>query len=148
MFPLLLLATLAAEPAVAPKYEIKAMRGEIAVADAGRRLEVTSEFGIGRAMIRLVEGQWPAKLTFLLKLKELEGVTLRNDRLELRTNRRAEQVEIREKEGEAWKDAGIQKEPRITIRGDAGKIEVEVPAALLRPDVRQIEIEWVDYYRG
>jgi len=141
------LLLLSADPAP-PTYEITAKRGEVQVLEGGSRLEVTSAFGIGTAAIRLKEGEWPKKLTLVFKLQELEGVTLRNDRLDLRTNRRAEYVEVRQKEGEAWKEAASRPEQKIVVRGGAGKIEVEVPVVLLDRDTRQLEIHWVDYYRG
>jgi len=81
---------------------------------------VRSEFGIGRATIRPLDGNWPTKISFRLDLKGLESFQVTG-----------QQVFRRE-----YKDDHR-----------AGGYRVELPDGVAGSLDRSIEVSWIDFYR-
>ena len=81
---------------------------------------ISSEFGIGRATIQPLEGNWPGAVRFQLNLKALESFVVNGERL-YRTERSDD--------------------------GAKGGYEVDLPAGVTGSGKQPIEIEWVDFFR-
>jgi len=141
---------LSAPPESDPPYRISPVRATIAIEDAGRILVVTSPTGIGRAKIERLAPAWPRTLTLRLGIKGLEGFACRNERLEIRSALGLTEVEVRTRKSseEKWSESKIQREPKLIARRKGEIIEVEIPAELLQPEAKSLEVEWVDFYRG
>ena len=82
--------------------------------------EVSSEFGIGRATLRPLEGNWPESIGFQMNLRGLESFVVNGETI-YRTER---------------KDDGAK-----------GGYRIELPAGVTGSSDRPIEIEWVDFFR-
>ena len=84
-------------------------------------IEITSEFGIGRAEIRRLGDRWPRRIVLRLKLKALEGFSATD---------------------------GKEKFQHSVSRAPAGKpIDVTLPESLLRSASKTLRIQWIDFYR-
>ena len=107
---------------------------------------VTDKFGIGAGVIKLAAGKWPQKILVRLHLTGLEGFGLTIGKKVL--SRSDLKVRMLDAKGKPLpgryllKSTGPNSSQRI-----AGYYEVEVPAKLLKADVKEIKLNWVDFYR-
>jgi len=144
-----------ADPGKLPKfnfdYQKKGPHGspnsiEATILDSAVVFEVRSGFGIGSGKIKLVEGKWPSKALMRLHLAGLEGVSISSGKKSM--NRSDLNVRMLDLKGNPvagrylLKSLGPNKSERIK-----GYFEVTVPASLLTPETKELQISWVDFYR-
>ena len=82
--------------------------------------EVTSEFGIGRATLSPLDGDWPDAIGFHMNLRGLESFVVNGESI-YRTERSDD--------------------------GAKGGYRVDLPAGVTGSGSRPIEIAWVDFFR-
>ncbi len=132
---------------------------EAVVQDSAVVFDVKSGFGIGSGKIKLEEGNWPEKVLVRLHLAGLEGFRVSNGKKILEgfhmsnksNGTRKEELKIRMLDAKGnpvegkylLKAPGPNKSKRIE-----GYYEATVPPSLLGPDVKELQISWVDFYRG
>ena len=135
------------EPILKPKfnfeYRKKGPHGspnsiEAKVAESSVVFDVKSGSGIGSGSIKLKEGNWPKKVLVRLHLRGLEGFSVSNGK---KTIQRSDlNVRMLDPEGNLLEGKYLLK--------NKGYYEAIVPSSLLGPEVREIQIRWVDFYRG
>ncbi len=86
---------------------------------------IESERGIGKGSIKLVTGQWPARVILKLHLKDLEGLDISTG------SNKIERHELKATKHES---------------DTASFFEVELPNEFLI-GANQFELQWVDFYR-
>jgi hypothetical protein len=101
-------------------------------------IEISSKFGIGRATIKLTQGQWPKSTTIRLHLQGLEGFTVINGT----TTIDKQQLEV-----QAY-DKNMKPYNQKYLRGEAGYYEIRLPESLITPGTTELRIQWVDFYRN
>ena len=99
--------------------------------------EVKSGFGIGSGKIKLEEGNWPKEVLVRLHLGGLEGFSLSNGKKTVLGS----DLNVRMLDAK-----GNPVEGKYLLK-KKGYYEVTVPPSLLGPDVNEIKISWVDFYR-
>ena len=121
--------------------------------------EVKSAFGIGSGKISLVAGNWPKRVLVRLHLKGLEGFYVSNGKKKLEgffpsqphTNLTpSEYVKIHMLDAKGNPLGG--KYLPSSLKPDDGKelkgyYEVIIPYSLLTSDIKEVEINWIDFYR-
>ena len=122
---------------------------EATVGDSVVVFDVKSGPGIGSGKIQLVEGNWPEEVFVRLHLAGLEGFKVSNGKTILKgfhmsnksNGTRKEELTIRmlDLEGNPVKGKYLLK--------SKGYYEVSIPPSLLTPEVKELEINWVDFYR-
>lgn len=133
---------------------------EAVVQDSAVVFEVKSGSGIGSGKIKLREGNWPKKVFVRLHLAGLEGFKVSNGKKILKgfhmsnksNGTRKEELKIRMLDAKGnpvegkylLKFSGSNKVPSERLKG---YFEVTIPAVLLSQDVKELEINWVDFYR-
>ena len=125
-----------------PEFEITVPGGRkdnvsIQADKANSIVKVTSETGIGRATLKLTKGEWPEVLTFHLHLKGLEGFDITAG--ETRIDRFQSKVQAFDKHGKPFAGKYLMKE--------AGYYEVKVLRSAFPKEVREIQVQWIDFYR-
>ena len=87
-------------------------------------INVASEFGIGKATIRLVQGYWPEKIVVHLYLQRLEGFNVSNGSMTLERS-------------------------NLTVKSvkESGYYEVALPPSLFKNGINEVSIQWIDFYR-
>ena len=114
--------------------------------DSAVIFDVKSGFGIGSGKIKLVEGKWPSTALLRLHLAGLEGFSISSGKKSM--NRSDLNVRMLDVKGNPvagrylLKSLGPNKSERIK-----GYFEVTVPASLLTPETKELQISWVDFYR-
>ena len=135
------------EPILKPKfnfeYRKKGPHGspnsiEAKVAESSVVFDVKSGSGIGSGSIKLKEGNWPKKVLVRLHLRGLEGFSVSNGK---KTIQRSDlNVRMLDPEGNLLEGKYLLE--------NKGYYEASIPSSLLGPEVREIQIRWVDFYRG
>lgn len=131
-----------------PFYNFRAKRATAVESPNGEQIRVISPTGIGELEIERLREKWPAKLVLRIEVKELEGIQLRNEQLDIHSFHKATESEIRVRDGDAWKESKGQPKHRVTIVKGDGYLDVTLPAVLLEGNPEKLHIHWVDYYRG
>ena len=87
--------------------------------------QIQNEFGIGKAKIKLVEGSWPNNSILRLYLKELEGISIMGS-------------------GQEFDKSNLV----INKHSNSGQkyFDVVLPESLFTTG-RELQINWVDFYR-
>ncbi|MFP6900387.1 MAG: hypothetical protein VCA36_05560, partial [Opitutales bacterium] len=120
---------------------------EATVLDSAVVFEVKSGFGIGSAKIQLAEGNWPKKVLVRLHLTGLEGFSVSNGKKSMtRSDLNIRMLDAKGNPVEGrylLKSLGPNKSKRIE-----GYYEVTLPPSLLTPEVKELKVRWVDFYRG
>jgi hypothetical protein len=120
---------------------------EAVVQDPAVVFEVKSASGIGSGKIKLVEGNWPKKVLVRLHLRGLEGFSVSNGKKTIpRSDLNIRMLDPKGNPVEGkylLKSLGQNKSKRIE-----GYYEATIPQSLLTEDTKEIEIHWVDFYRG
>tara|TARA_Y100001960_G_scaffold198179_1_gene207401 strand:- start:370 stop:984 length:615 start_codon:yes stop_codon:yes gene_type:complete len=108
--------------------------------------EIRDQFGIGSGTIQRVARAWPGKILVRLHLGGLEGFSLTVGKKVLaRTELKVRMLDSKGKPLPGRylvKPAGPNGSKRIE-----GYYEVAVPARILTADVKEIKLNWVDFYR-
>jgi hypothetical protein len=99
--------------------------------------DVKSGFGIGGGKIKLATGEWPEKVLVRLHLTGLEGFSVSNGNQSLTRS----DLDIRMLDSK-----GNVKEGRYLLK-TKGYYEAVVPPSLLGPEVKELQISGVDFYR-
>ena len=99
--------------------------------------DVKSGFGIGGGKIKLATGEWPETVLVRLHLTGLEGFSVSNGKQSLTRS----DLDIR-----MLDSRGNVKEGRYLLK-TKGYYEAVVPPSLLGPEVKELQISWVDFYR-
>ena len=132
--------------------------------DSSVIFEVKGGLGIGSGKIKIETGNWPANVLVRLYLKGLEGFYVSNGNkkvegffppfpaTQLNRNKYVK-IQIFNSYGKTLKgkylsNAGQSKDPK-SLQGNKvkGYFEIIIPSTLLTPEVRELEISWVDFYR-
>lgn len=100
-------------------------------------VNVTSETGIGKATLKITKGDWPEVLTFHLHLKGLEGFHITAGKAGI--DRSQSKVQAFDKHGKPFAGKYLMK--------DAGYYEVKVLRSAFPKEVREIQVQWIDFYR-
>lgn len=132
--------------------------------DSSVIFEVKGGLGIGSGKIKLETGNWPTKVLVRLYLKGLEGFYISNGNKKVEgffppfpaTHlNRNKYVKIqmfnrhgKTLEGKYLSNSGQSKDSK-SLQGDAvqGYFEIMIPSTLLTPEITELEINWVDFYR-
>ena len=105
---------------------------------------VTDKFGIGSATVRLVEGSWPGKVLVRYHLGGLEGASATVDGELLLDSRKdprgALGVRMLDKKGRPLEGKYLLKKE--------GYYEARIPREALAGGARELQLSWVDFYRG
>ena len=111
-------------------------------------LDIHSEMGIGKATITPAD-HWPERLVLRLHIRNLEGLTLRNSRVEVSSFLRSEpEVDYyRRNESGGFDRRSPAGKVRVEIRRVGDYIEAVVPSLVLEDPADPLWIQWVDYYR-
>ena len=111
-------------------------------------LDIRSEMGIGKATITPVD-RWPERLVLRLHIRNLEGLTLRNSRVEVSSFLRSEpDVEYyRRDESGGFDRRSPAGQVTVEIQRADDYIEAVVPPLVLEDPTDPLWIQWVDYYR-
>ena len=103
--------------------------------------EVRDQFGIGKGSLISKNRKWPDKVILRFYLSGLEGLTAKIKGKTLAE----EELKIRMLDSK-----GNSLKGRYLLKGSKkipGYFEVELPQSKLM-DARQIELRWIDFYRG
>ncbi len=100
-------------------------------------IEVSSQSGIGSAVIKLVQGHWPETINVQLYLKGLEGFTVSNGHRTI--EKHSMPVTVYDKNGHLYENKYLMSE--------RGYYEVSIPHSLFIDGINEIIIHWVDFYR-
>jgi len=123
-------------------------RATITTVDGVMTVTLTSESGIGGAKLRRPAIPWPHEVKLRLQLKDLEGFQMRNGVIHFSTFRKNEEKvafwKTGESESRGHPPAG---EFKVSITQGEGWVEIVVPPKMLEDKAREIEFNWVDYYR-
>ena len=105
--------------------------------DSAVIFEVKSTSGIGSGKIKLVAGNWPKKVSVRLHLRGLEGFSVSNGK---KTLQRSDlNILMLDPKGNPVEGKYLLKKK--------GYYEAAIPPPLLGPDVKELQIRWVDFYR-
>jgi hypothetical protein len=126
----------AAEPAKAPVLQLKVQATgdgadgvKLLFDDTGVTLQVTHRHGIGRAVLVLRDGDWPAHLRLrFVDFPRIEGC-------------RAWPKDAQGKD--LWKADQGELSQAVTKDGEA--LQVVIPA--LPPGTKELHLQWIDFYR-
>lgn len=108
---------------------------------------IDSKSGIGSATLSPGKSGWPKTLELSLSLQALEGLTLSNRDLRVRTFLGDTMPEVLRRRDGKWEPVEFDVELAPRIRQVKQRIEIEIPARWLDADQKQLVIDWVDYYR-
>ena len=107
-------------------------------------LDVTDKFGIGSARVKLLEGSWPGKVLVRYHLKGLEGASATVDGELLLDSRKdprgALGVRMLDKKGRPLEGKYLLKKE--------GYYEARIPPKALAGGAHELQLSWVDFYRG
>ncbi len=111
--------------------------------------EVKSGFGIGSGKIHLAEGDWPKEVVVRLHLGGLEGFNVSNGKKVFKGFHMSNKGNGTQKEELKTRMLDLQGNP---LKGkyllkSKGYYDVTIPSALLTPEVKELKINWVDFYR-
>ena len=129
----------------------------VSVGQPGVIFEVRDESGIGGGSIHLLNGEWPEKVVLRLLLSGLEGFEVKVGGEIFSGAYRGKNapqsgnclpVKMLDAEGSPLSGRYLVESDKggNTTRRE-GYYEIEFPQALLNPEVRAIELSWVDFYR-
>ena len=110
---------------------------EAVTQDSAVIFEVKSGSGIGSGKIKLVEGNWPKKVSIRLHLRGLEGFSVSNGKKTFQ--RSGLNIRMLDPKGNPVEGKYLLKKK--------GYYEAAIPPPLLGPDVKELQIRWVDFYR-
>lgn len=100
-------------------------------------IEISSQSGIGRGVIRLIQGRWSDVVIVRLYLKGLEGFTVSNEQFTV--DRSEVSVSAYDKNGHLH--------GKKYLLNERGYYEVKLPNRLFTDRTTEIIIHWVDFYR-
>jgi hypothetical protein len=137
-----------------PTFEFKPTKpGDVLSANAeGTLITVQSKTGIGGGSIKLAKGAWPKTVTIRFQheagrpFKGLESFKLNSEKFRIEGSLKDSgtmRYSVLNNEGK------FEPKPSIDVRvkpADAG-LDVILPPDLLK-DVKSIELQWIDFYRG
>jgi hypothetical protein len=148
MHAIFLFLALASPPGV--EVELKRPADKVVIASGEMRtsIVVTSATGIGGAKLRPGEGGWPKSVRLDLNLKALEGFTITSGDLRVHTFLGSDKPEVLRRKGEKWEPAKADGDLAPVIKRDGDRILIDLPPAWLDAKPKELEIQWVDYYRG
>ena len=111
-------------------------------------LDIRSEMGIGKATITPV-GHWPERLVLRLHIRNLEGLTMMNSRVEVSSFLRSQpDVDYyRRDESGGFGRRSPAGQVTVEIRRVDDYIEALIPSLVLEDPTDSLWIQWVDYYR-
>ena len=119
---------------------------EATVTGSSAVFDVKSGFGIGSGKIELAEGAWPEKVLIRLHLAGLEGFSVSSDKVTL--SRSELKVNMLDAKGNPVDGKYLLQSQRSNKpKRIDGYYEVTIPPALLAPEVKEMQISWVDFYR-
>ena len=147
-----------------PKFEVVVKRVddkvEVKTEDGTTTFSVRSPFGIGNAVIKRAEPNWPERVCLRLHLKRLEGLKVSNGKIELVTgvsgpdNKRYLQKssvgkvhDVTKRSRNAIRMFGSDGKPSTEVPLESGYFEVLVPKVLFEGNPKSITISWIDFYR-
>jgi hypothetical protein len=150
-----------------PKFEVVTQRTHDKVeiiADKGRAtISVRSPSGIGNAVIKRTENNWPEGMFLRLHLKGLEELRLCNGEIDLEAAvsshdkqhrvclaKGKEKVETLDPKSLYWmkiRIIGADGMPSSTIPLEQGYFEMQLPRAFFEKNPQTIAIHWIDFYR-
>ena len=119
---------------------------EARVTESSVVFDLKSGFGIGSGKIQLAEGDWPKNIQMRLHLAGLEGFSVSNGKATM--SRSDLKIRMLDAKGNPVEGKYLlqPKGPRKPKRIE-GYYEVIIPPALLSPEVKELKISWVDFYR-
>ncbi|MGB7441157.1 MAG: hypothetical protein WA919_08830 [Coleofasciculaceae cyanobacterium] len=100
-------------------------------------IHINSRFGIGNGTIKLVQGEWPKKITLRFYLSGLEGLEVSNGTQSFNDG----DLRIRAMD---WAGNPLNQE---YLLNDEGYYEVGLPDSLILEGNQELSISWVDFYR-
>lgn len=119
----------------------------VRIDDKRATVAIDSKTGIGSATLSPGKSGWPKTLELSLSLQALEGFTLSNGDLRVRTFLGDTTPEVLRRRDGKWEAVEFDLELAPRIRQVKERIEIEIPARWLDADQQQLVIDWVDYYR-
>ena len=133
------------------KYKKKGPHGgarEIKVTEDVERVifDITDAFGIGAGSINLGKGKWPAEVLVRMHLEGLEGFEVSVDGRKI--PQKSLNVRMLDAKGRKLKGRYLKTSTDgDSVRRIAGYYEVEMPQEALVRGAKNINLNWVDFYR-
>ncbi len=142
------------EPSSRPRFEVEIHRprnGHKLLREVRQTIigdtvvfNVTDQFGIGSATVRLLEGAWPGKVLVRYHLGGLEGASAAVDGKLLLDSRKDSRgalgIRMLDKKGRPLAGKYLLKKE--------GYYEARIPRSALPDGARELKLAWVDFYRG
>ncbi|HTN76980.1 MAG TPA: hypothetical protein VL096_17095 [Pirellulaceae bacterium] len=146
-------ATLAFAADPPPTIKVGLKRAEdtviVSATDAGATISVTSATGIGAANIVRRDKTWPKELRLVLNIRGLEGLSLTQGDRKLQTFLGSDAPTIAHRNADGkWEEAKFDKAFAPILVKNAATITITIPAAWLDPAQAELQVEWIDFYRG
>jgi hypothetical protein len=133
------------------KYKKQGPHGgarKIKVTEDGERVifDITDKFGIGAGSINLGKGKWPAEVLVRMHLAGLEGFEVSVDGRKI--PEKSLNVRMLDAKGRKLKGRYLKTSTDgDSVRRIAGYYEVEMPQEALVRGAKNINLNWVDFYR-
>ena len=121
---------------------------EISVTENDGRVifDITDKFGIGGGSINLGAGKWPAQVLVRMHLAGLEGFEVAVDGKKI--SDKGFNVRMLDTKGRLLKGRYLKTSTDGYLVGRiAGYYEVEIPQEILVGGAKNINLNWVDFYR-
>jgi hypothetical protein len=125
--------------------------------------DITSPFGISRAVIERKGERWPAEVVVRLRLKGLENfkaqsgkvtlqaaVSVSEGKTKVRLWKGDKDTEVLPRTDPLWMEVravGADGKPARELPLKGGHFELTLPRALLADNPRTLTLQWIDFYR-
>jgi hypothetical protein len=139
---------MAAPPGVEVELTRPADKVALAPGEMQSTIKITSASGIGGAKLRPGKEGWPKSLRLELNLRALEGFTITSGDLRVHTFLGSEKPEVLRRAGEKWEPAKADADLAPVIKREGERIFVDLPPAWFDEKPKELQIRWVDFYRG
>ena len=131
-------------------------RVQFMVEGAATIIDVSSNFGIGRATIKRQAKKWPAQILVRLHLRGLESFKASCNEVAVEWSvssnaEKANRVALWQGSREMEIQHGSPYFTAARVVGDPlqrGHFEIPLPAKLLEGNPQQISLQWIDFYRN
>ena len=100
-------------------------------------IEISSQSGIGRGVIKLIQGGWPEEIIARLYLKGLEGFTVSSEQITI--DKSVMSVSAYDKNSRLYE--------KKYLLNEKGYYEVKLPNRLFTDGTKEISLHWIDFYR-
>jgi hypothetical protein len=148
MHTIFLLLTLAAPPSIEFELTRPADKAVIVPGEKRVTISITSATGIGGTKLRPSKAGWPMNVRLDLNLEALEGFSITSGDLKVQTFLGSEKPEVLRRKDDKWEPAEADADVAPAIKRGGAGIIIDLPPAWLDGKHKELQVQWVDYYRG